>query len=246
MILAIDVGNSRIKWGLHDGDQWQSQGAETLNQLQSWATRTFASETHPAIRQVIISNVAGADIQQKLERILQSAGLNAHFIQAAPFAAGVTNGYAQITQLGSDRWAALIAAWHITQSTTLVVSAGTALTIDALSSQGHFLGGSIVPGFQMMKSALTSGTAQLSSQEGIFFDFPTNTGDAIHTGILNALCGAVRSSLAVLQQHETSMPKLLITGGDASLLQNALSGLGEISDNLVLDGLIVLAKEIKA
>ena len=79
---------------------------------------------------------------------------SAHFIGAREKQCGVRNGYAKPAQLGSDRWAALIAAWHLVQRKCLVVDSGTATTIDTLSGQGEFVGGLILPGVELMQRSL--------------------------------------------------------------------------------------------
>jgi type III pantothenate kinase len=124
-----------------------------------------------------------------------------------------------------------------------VASAGTALTVDALSSRGEFLGGLIVPGFAMMQQALAANTAGVSPVDGCFKDFPVTTGEAVHSGALQAMAGAVERMRMTLEKREQSKPHLLLAGGDAPALQGVLSGAGEIVDNLVLEGLILIAGE---
>lgn len=240
MILAIDAGNTRIKWGVHDGDAWCAQGVlahAAVAQLVP-ALRRF-----PDIRQAVISNVAGAGTQAALQAALAQCGIAVRWVVAAAQACGVSNGYAEPAQLGSDRWAALIAAWQRRRA-CVVACAGTALTVDALSSRGEFLGGLIVPGLAMMKAALGANTAGVAQVDGRLCAFPATTGDAVHSGALRALAGAVEHLCGVLARHEGVAPALLLAGGDAVALQAALSGGGEIVDNLVLDGLVLIAREI--
>jgi type III pantothenate kinase len=125
----------------------------------------------------------------------------------------------------------------------VVVSAGTALTVDALSSRAEFLGGLIVPGLSMMKAALAANTAGVGPIDGQMREFPASTGDAVHSGALRAMAGAVEYICETLARREGTAPVLLLTGGDAEALQATLSGVGEIVDNLVLEGLVLIAKE---
>ena len=158
------------------------------------------------------------------------------------------NGYAEPAKLGADRWAALIAAWQHTKRATVVVNAGTAITIDALDEKGKFLGGSIMPGLHLMHESLSSNAAQLKVGEGISHQFPNTTQDAIATGSLNAVAGAIGIMLKRLEKHSGWLPKLILSGGDANKVADALKlNLKQviITENLVLQGLVLLEKEMR-
>src|SRR3990167_3328495 len=239
MILVIDAGNTRIKWGAHNGLGWRKQGVVGHDAV---AYLTAPLRAVPQIRQAVISSVAGAEVDAMLQAVLDELGIASRWVKAEKQACGVSNGYAE-AQLGSDRWAALIAAWHNRRAACVVVSAGTALTVDALSSRGEFLGGLIVPGLSMMKAALAANTAGVGPIDGRLHEFPASTGDAVHSGALRAMAGAVVYMREALPRREGAAPTLLLAGGDAVALQAALSGAGEIVDNLVLEGLVLIAKE---
>ena len=187
MILAIDAGNTRIKWGIHDGS-WLEQGAVSYDGIPELIGRVQA---YPALRQAVIASVARQQITAALQAIFDRRGITALWVKAQARACGVVNGYAHPAQLGSDRWAALVAAWHLKHAACVVASAGTALTVDALSARGEFLGGVIVPGFAMMQQALLANTAGIAAVDGDFRDFPVTTGEAVHRGPLQAMAGAV-------------------------------------------------------
>lgn len=240
--LAIDAGNTRIKWGLHDGNCWLAQGTVLHHEINALPAAWRAVSPH--IDDAIVCSVAGNTVKQALQCSLDK--ISTTWLTACAEACGVTNGYDTPAQLGADRWAALIAAWHRHHQACVVVSAGTALTVDALSSNGEFVGGLIVPGLNAMQSALVSNTAGLTVASGQLCDFPANTADAMHSGALQAMAGAVITMQTQLQQREKVAPKLILSGGDAWLLQSALSGQGEIVDNLVLDGLVLLNMEKSA
>lgn len=236
MILAIDAGNTRIKWGVYDG-AWLAQGAVAHDAIPE------LDQYYPSLRQAVVSNVAGPQVGATIQTWLARHEIPIQWVTPQAQACGVTSGYKQPGQLGSDRWAALVAAWRSKQSACVVALAGTALTVDTLSSRGEFLGGLIVPGIAMMKQALLSNTAGVAVVEGRLEDFPQTTGDAVHSGALHAMAGAVQRMQAMLEVREGRKPQLLLAGGDAPTLQAALSGAGEIVDNLVLEGLILLAGE---
>jgi type III pantothenate kinase len=108
---------------------------------------------------IIVSNVGGDGARSGLSDLFAHWGVQPQWAVASAYQCGVRNYYADPTQLGSDRWASLIAAWRIQRQGCIVVSAGTAMTVDALSDTGEFLGGIIVPGLQLMQNALIRGTA---------------------------------------------------------------------------------------
>jgi type III pantothenate kinase len=153
----------------------------------------------------------------------------------------VRNAYDQPAQLGSDRWAALIAARQRVKQACLVVNCGTATTVDALSSQGVFLGGLILPGVGLMMQSLLKNTAQLTLGEYTQQDFPRNTASAIANGALLATTSAIRHQYALLAaQGET---RCLVSGGAAYLVLPPLGLLADQVDNLVLQGLQIIGQQ---
>jgi type III pantothenate kinase len=237
-VLAIDAGNTRIKWGLHDGSGWLKSGwIETARAAR--LRRVFAAL--PPVATIVISNVAGAALRAALAHVLPAAPA-ARCIRSVAAQCGVRNGYARPAQLGSDRWAALIAAHHLHRGAAVVVNAGTALTADALTADGVFVGGIIVPGAELMRSALAGNTAGLRRRPGAFSFFPDNTGDAIMSGAINALCGAVERVARNLEDGGGQAPVCLLSGGAAALVAPHLNLEVKVVDNLVLDGLAVIAR----
>lgn len=241
MLLTLDAGNTRTKWAVFgDDDVLHAQGVEDnaqlgrlVDSLQSWAGR---------VRAVGIS-VASPSITLQLERIVQGLGTTLRWQRAGAKACGVVNGYADPGQLGADRWAALVGAWVRVSGPCVVASAGTALTVDALSSRGEFLGGLIVPGLRMMRRALVAGTAGLDDQPGHWCEYPGTTADAMHSGALNAMAGAVERMCARLEAREGRPVTCLLTGGDAVVLAHTLHRPADIVDNLALYGLLQIEKE---
>ena len=242
MLLVIDIGNTRTKWALAD-DAGILQDMEICLNADIEKAKFSVKQATKAV----IANVAGDAIAQQITQLL--APLPVHFVTAKAQACGVKNKYA--ANLGIDRWAALVAAWQHTKHATVVVNAGTAITIDALGD-GVFLGGSIMPGLGLLRDALSNNTALLNVEEGAFAEFPVNTPDAIQTGCLNAVVGAIHLMQKRLEKRSGWLPKLVISGGDARHIAQALTaqaantGMKQviIIDNLVLQGLVLLAKEL--
>lgn len=243
MILAVDAGNSRTKWGLFDAaGTLLRHGAVDNHDIarleQDW--RDFPGELR-----VAVSNVAGAAVATRLQAVCDLLALPLRWIVASSAACGVRNGYAQPQQLGTDRWAALVAAWNEYRAPCVVASAGTALTVDALSGDGEFLGGLIVPGLSLMRAALGGGTAGVGDAAGHWRDFPISTADAVHSGALAAMGGAVRHMLAMLEARESRAPLCLLAGGDAQALAEILEFPVLPVQHLVLHGLFLIESTTK-
>jgi type III pantothenate kinase len=233
-ILAIDAGNTRIKWGVHEGAGWLQQGALSTSEAAHMGNAIVSARDADRI---VIANVAGERVASFVASVLP-AGPQPIWVVARAEQCGVRSGYAEPAQLGADRWAALIGARHLFSEPCVVVNAGTTMTVDALSAESIFLGGFIVPGYELMREALAANTAQLAIRDGAFSFFPDNTGDAIASGALNALAGAVDRMCRYVVDTGEDEPIVVLSGGNASLLAPHLNGRTQVVDNLVLEGLV--------
>jgi type III pantothenate kinase len=238
-VLAIDAGNTRIKWGLHDGTAWVRTGAVATSEAASIAA---AWSGLPPLDRAIACNVAGAGVERWLAAACASHGATLRIAGAAASQLGVVNGYRDPARLGADRWAALIAAHAIGTGAKLVVGAGTALTVDALEASGRFRGGIIVPGPDLMRGALASRTAGLPLAAGAFQEFPDNTEDAIASGALQACVGAIQRMRHAMSGNGMAPEHVIVSGGAARALAPLLPMAFSIHENLVLDGLARIAR----
>lgn len=233
MLIAIDAGNTRIKWGIHDETAWIAQGAFPTSEA---ATLNDIAATWPADAAVIASNVAGQAVEQAITAALSKRFAAPRWLRSSAEACGVRNGYEQPTRLGADRWAALIGARSRVSGTSLVVCAGTATTVDWLDASGDFRGGLILPGVDLMRASLARNTAQLPLADGKFRKEPRNTMDAIASGCLHAQIGAIERMFGALAAEPPAI--CLLTGGAAEQLAPHLNIPFELVENLILDGLI--------
>jgi type III pantothenate kinase len=236
-LLVIDAGNTRIKWGVSDNGGWIECAAIATTELHALAASMSKLD---AVERVLGANVAGSEVAKALERIVSAAGKRLEWLVPSGERCGVRSSYARPEQLGPDRWAALIAARRRCAGSCVVVNAGTTMTVDALSGEGIFLGGCIVAGFDLMRAALARDTARLALQEGRFAYFPDNTGDAIASGAINALAGAVDRMCRHVSLTGEDDPVIVLSGGNADLLAPRLSDRVQVVDNLVLEGLVVI------
>ena len=245
--LALDVGNTRLKWALYaapvPGAGMVAHGAVFLEAIDQLAEGQWRDLPPPAT--MLGSIVAGEGIRRRTEEQLEVWDVEPRWVVSGASACGVTNGYDHPTRLGVDRWVALIGARHRilargARRPILVVMVGTAVTVDALDTEGNFLGGLILPGFGLMLRALEMGTAGLKAPTGEAVDFPTNTSDALMSGGADAIAGAVERMHRKLLKRCGQEPALLMSGGAAVKLQSISDLPFETVETLIFDGLLQL------
>jgi type III pantothenate kinase len=238
VILAIDAGNSRVKWGWHDGRAWS--GLATVSLIEFAAANhdinPFAA-THENPERIVISNVAGEGAHQLIVNWTSVFDAEPFWLTGEAERCGVRSRYEQPGKLGSDRWAALIAARALHAGACLVVNAGTATTADLLSAEGEFLGGVILPGVDLMRFVLHEHTGRLPLEEGRFERLPRNTVDAIESGCRHAQAGAVERMYRLSGESAAC----LVSGGAGRELAALLGFPSRYVENLVLEGLARIA-----
>ena len=236
MRLLLDAGNTRLKWGLQADGAWLAQGA--FGHDEQW---DFSAVLPPAgqIEAVFGVSVVAPEMRRRAAEALAPWGCVPEWIAPARDACGVHNSYVDVSQLGADRWAALIGARALHEGACLVVTAGTATTIDVLDDAGVFRGGLIAPGVDLMRKALAGNTAQLPYASGRLVDLPTCTADAIMMGCLHAQAGAIER----MYRQVADLPGAccLINGGAAPQITPLLDMPLRQIDNLVLEGVAVAA-----
>lgn len=231
--VAIDAGNTRIKWGVQTQGSWQARGAIATADA---ALLREDAERWPAGARVVICNVAGAAVGRIIDATLVDLPLESWAFMATEECCGVVSRYERPPQLGADRWAALVGARGVTTHACIVVCAGTATTIDLLDADGVFQGGVILPGLDLMRLSLAHNTAQLPLADGEFQFAPRNTMDAIVSGCLQAQAGAIERMFGAIAGKPGA--QCLLTGGAARYVAPHLNIPSRLADNLILDGLV--------
>ena len=235
--LLLDAGNTRLKWAVVEDGKWRESGSAPYADLSA-LSRVLAPDL-----ECHIASVARAQHENQLGALLEPHSITPTWLSAEAQFGDVFNAYSNPQQLGVDRWMGLIAARQRSHKATLVVSVGTAVTVDALSSQGKFLGGLIIPGIAMMQQALQQGTARVTGTSGDWHKFPLSTADAVQSGILAALCGAIRLQHAHLADAAGMQPHCILAGGDAEQLLPCLGLPVEQVPALVLEGMEYVTRE---
>ena len=246
--LAIDVGNTRLKWALYDaprpGATLLAHGAEFLEHIERLAEHSWAQLPTP--HQVLGCVVAGDAVKRRVAEQMDLWDVPARWVVPSAEEAGVVNGYDHPSRLGADRWVAMIGARHhlLAQGPArplVLAMVGTAVTVEALDAEGRFLGGLILPGHGIMLRALESGTAGLHVPTGEVRPFPTNTSDALTSGGTYAIAGAVERMYQHLLQHCGQEPACIMTGGAGWKMAPSMTRTFELVDNLIFDGLLEIA-----
>lgn len=248
--LAIDVGNTRLKWALYDaaapGATVLAHGAEFLENIDRLPEGEWAALVPPS--RMLGCIVAADAVRRRVEEHLAELwDLPAQWVVASLAEAGVINGYDHPSRLGADRWVAMIGAWHRVLASggprpLVVVMVGTAVTVEAVDATGRFLGGFILPGHGIMLRALESGTAGLHVPTGDVREFPTNTSDALTSGGTYAIAGAVERMVQHVRQHCGAEPACIMTGGAGWKMAPSMSVQFELVDSLIFDGLLEIAQ----
>jgi type III pantothenate kinase len=248
-LLTIDVGNTRLKWALYDrpnaNAQLIAQGVQFLEHIEDLSEGDWQMLAPP--RWVLGCVVAGDAVRRRVEQQLDIWDVHPQWVVPSLHESGLSNGYDHPTRLGADRWVAVIGAYHrmLAQGhprPCVVVMVGTAVTVEAIDAQGHFLGGIILPGHGIMLRALEMGTAGLHVPTGDVRDFPTNTSDALTSGGTFAIAGAVQRMVDNLRRHTNQEPVCYMTGGAGWKMAPSMSNPVELVESLIFDGLLEIAQ----
>lgn len=251
MILLIDAGNTRLKWATLRGT--------TLGPTAAAAHRDVAPGDWQAALEgagepsrVLVANVAGAEFGRALNQWLRARWrVASEFVQSTGAACGLVNSYANPGALGVDRWLAMIGAWRAARASVVVVSAGTALTVDAVARDGRHMGGYIVPGVRLMREALYARTGDIErlaagAPPSAAGAFGVNTAAAVELGARTALAALADRACLEMEHIAGRLPRGYLTGGDAGALQPLLRREFEFVPDLVLAGLAAYATEAGA
>lgn len=249
-VLVIDVGNTRLKWALYDridvSARLLAHGAVFLETIDELADNVWAALAPPS--RVYGCVVAGEAVRRRVDEQLELWDIEPIWLSSPARGGGVVNGYEHPMRLGADRWMALVGARQRVLALprprpALVVMVGTAVTVDAMDTQGNFLGGFILPGFGLMLKALEMGTAGLKVPTGEVREFPSNTSDALMSGGAFGIAGAIERMLRHLTQRCGEPPELFMTGGAAVKLAPITALPFEVIDSLIFEGLLAEAAE---
>ena len=236
----IDLGNTRLKIARLDdagaaGDSLALPHAEALDGVSSLVGAAEEGDT------VWLASVASLSVTEALIQRLTASGFRVERARTRARAGNLRVAYAEPARLGVDRFLAMLAACARNDGPWLIVSVGSALTIDALASDGAHLGGLIAPTPLHIREAMAERFPVMNLPAGQAMDFAADTADAVASGARAAALGAVERSLRLAQAHFGVVPTLLVSGGGADELVELNHSARVDCPALVLEGLALYA-----
>lgn len=240
-VLVVDMGNTNVKFAVAEAGALVSEVREAAYDAASGAVLSLAVAEGAA--GCLVSSVVGQE--DGIAAPLRRAGVSVARLDGSlrlPFVVD----YATPQSLGSDRIAGAAGAWAMWGPVdALVIDAGTAITYDFLSTDGHFRGGAISPGISMRFRALHSFTARLPLADASHWDgglVARDTLGAMASGVMNGVLAEARHFIACARR-ERPATRVVLTGGDYKNFDLTAEKGIFASPNLVLRGLAFLANE---
>ena len=236
--LTIDIGNSAVKAGAFVG----SQIVETISgkSAEEVSARIATWDARMPLQRIGLCSVVPQHSELLVSRIKKFTDAPIFEVNSESILPIQIN-YTPLKSLGPDRLAAACAAWYPGGNSTIVVDAGTAITIDVVSTEGVFLGGVIMPGPVLTGHALANYTANLPSvlltpPEGAFGN---STTEALQHGIIHGMSDGVLGIITRIKKSLDTSPTITLTGGWSQLLADKIPGV-RVNQNLVLHGIRAL------
>jgi len=221
----FDLGNTRLKWARID-----DAGLAGVRALPHFEPGNAVAVLDDALSGITagddawLASVAGDGLASELTTALERRGARVRRAHTQSEFNGMRIAYANPAHLGVDRFLALIAARARAPQAWLIVSVGTALTLDLLDANGIHQGGLIAPSPALMRESLTRRAPQLPVHGGAVVEFAIDTIDALASGTVMAARALIERSLHRAAQRVGAMPTLLLSGGGAAGLDAAALG----------------------
>jgi len=244
MILLLDIGNSRIKWGVLESGSVSARGAVAHSAAEPQRAVREVFDDAPRPEAVWVANVGGAAIGAAAAEACRSRwGLSARFAAPAPEAFGVRNGYREADRLGVDRWLAMLAARARQGGPVCVVNCGTAVTIDIVDAGGSHLGGFVVPGMELMARSLSTATSGIRvTIAAPPADGPgRSTEECVVNGSGGAIAALLDRTMDRLALDPAGPTRCVMSGGGAFAVIPLMRSAVVHDPDLVLRGLALLA-----
>jgi len=245
-MMLLDIGNSAVKWAIQQQGKFTGQGY-FVHRDADFAGRAGAAWGElPAQEAAVVANVAGTDMEATLTGWAEANWhVTPEYIRVTPHAAGVTNAYSKPQDLGVDRWAAMIAAYHEYGGPVCVVDCGTAITIDVVDAAGRHHGGLIAPGTNTLKRSLLEDTADVGKSpaggEWQLTLLAGGTQAAVNNGACYTCSAMIDRVVADVITRFGDKTVLVMTGGDAANLRSLLRRPLQYDPDLVLRGVAILS-----
>lgn len=237
MNLAIDIGNTRIKAGVFDGDVLVA--SQVIEMLEYEGVVDFGREH--AVQNVIVCSVNDTVVDGNLD-FSEISGVVLELNERTKIP--VENGYETPATLGKDRLAAAIGGYSLFKETNvLIIDAGTCVTIDLVTADAKYIGGNISPGLDMRLNAMHEFTSRLPlAERGMADDLMGRTTDeALKNGATQGIILEIEGYIRHLRKEYMPL-ETVITGGDGRYFADLMKTKIFVRSNLVLIGLNEILK----
>lgn len=242
MRLLVDFGNTRLKWALWNDGRREIGGIFVHRDTSLEAALTSNWSSLPAPQSIHVASVVDDEREQALRAVIEKHfALSAEFVRSPPSALGVRNAYREPHRLGVDRFLAMVALHAASARAQVLVSCGTALTLDGLDAEGNHLGGLIAPSPSVMRQALGAATARVGEAPGHLVAIADNTSDAVWSGTALAAVALIERFHADVTARLGTPVALVGDGGGIDEWMALLPGI-ERGRDLVLRGLALWAE----
>ncbi len=246
MLLAIDVGNTNVTFALFDGEKLAADWRVTTHRERTGDEIGVELKQLFALRGLELDIVTGVVISSVVPN------LNAPLIEASkrylhrdPVMVGpgvktsVRVRAENPKEVGADRIANALAAYTKYGGPVIVIDFGTAVTYDAISAEGDYLGGAIAPGVEISLDALVSQTAMLRRVEPVAPDsvIGRNTVTSIQSGLVWGFVAQVEGMVKRMVAELGGSARVIATGGQAALVAGLTHVIEETDPLLTLEGL---------
>lgn len=240
MILEVDMGNTRLKWRIRNEQAKLAQGFIGIEESLDLLIDNIEPYRN-AISDVFVASVVGERLEHKFTNwVITYLARQPQFARSCDKCGLVRNGYREPQLLGADRWLGIVAAYRLANKACVVISCGTAVTLDLIAQDGQHLGGFIAPGLNLMLDSLTSGTRQIKlAQPMAALDLSpaASTANAVYSGCAAMVIGLIDNGVLQLCKLDQNVEyQMIFTGGDAAKLLPFYPQAWLVPD-LVLDGL---------
>lgn len=250
MMLLVDIGNTRIKWTIANDGVLSGQDA-LLHDLSSMSSKNSAGRLTVLDQQwadfetperVVIANGAGPTLARHIEFWVKQHWLcPISYITTPKAGCGVVNAYERHQDLGIDRWLNLLASHHKIDGNVCVIDCGTAITVDAIKSNGEHLGGCILPGLAMMRATLNqTGKIEIDDYDNNdLSSVNASTKSAVYCGTLYAAIKAIDAIVSDMKKELGDDVSCVITGGDAEQILALLQQPTCYEQDWVFQGMLI-------
>ncbi len=245
MLLAVDIGNTRTKFGIFDGETLLTKfSIPTLKNATRVDIRSAVagSIAYPISSAIICSVVPEIDAEFR-EFISDEFAVRGAFV-TNELDLGLKINYQPRSAAGTDRLVNAFAAAEKYGVPCIVCSFGTAATIDFVNDQRELVGGLIAPGMQTMATALHLNASRLPE---VTIDRPdsvlqTSTEGSIRSGVFYGFLGMAESLVNRVKSQIRGDVKVVATGGLALLIAENTTVVDHVDENLLLDGLRIISE----